>query len=169
MDRVALIFETKYTDFVDVYRVDQDEYWEAAPERLRWAQHGARAMEQQLALHVLGDEADESAPVIELLRLPPGYVLSRHHHSSNRFEIVIQGSVTIGDTTLRAGDVFITAPGEDYGPLMAGPDGVFCVEMFSDSAGVDATFDMSSVDDERLALMKKAARALKEHGRTPSD
>jgi hypothetical protein len=150
---------------MDVVLASDPGYWDRAPERLRWAQVGARAMDQDLALHVLGDEANEAAAVIELLRMPPGYVLSRHHHSTWRFEILLQGSVTIGELTLRPGDIFITRPDEDYGPLTAGPDGVTSLEMFSASDGVDATFDMSTVDDERLDLMRRAARALKAQGR----
>ena len=144
-----------------IFRLDSEEYWEQAPERLRWASVGARAMQQGLALHVLGEEDDSSAAVIEMLRLPPNYVLSRHHHTSHRFEVVIQGSVTVGELTFGPGDIFITAPNEEYGPLTAGPEGCLSVEMFSDSSGVDATFDMDSVDEERMVLLKAAGRAIK--------
>jgi len=146
---------------MDVYTLDTDGYWDQAPDRLRWAMVGANAMEQGLALHVLGEEDDPSAAVIEVLRLPPNYVLSRHHHSSHRFEMVVQGSVTVGDTTFRSGDIFITKPGEEYGPLTAGPEGCLSLEIFSDSDGVDATFDMSSVQDEQMQLLKAAGRAIK--------
>jgi hypothetical protein len=153
---------------MEIYKLDTDGYWDAAPERLRWATVGANAMDQGLSLHVLGEEDDESAAVIEMLRLPPNYVLSRHHHTSHRFEVVIQGSVTVGDTTFGPGDIFITKPNEEYGPLTAGPEGCLSVEMFSDSSGVDATFDMDSVDEERMVLLKKAGRAIKGLKPSPS-
>lgn len=95
--------------------------------------------------------------------MPPGYVLSRHSHTTHRFKIVIQGSVTIGEETITSGDVFVTEPNEEYGPLTTGPDGCFSVEMFSSPDGVDATFDMESVDPERLDLLTAAGRALRSY------
>jgi ChrR Cupin-like domain len=153
--------QKEYAELVDVYSLDSGDYWDHAPDRLRWAVVGANAMEQGLALHVLGEEDDLSAPIVEMLRLPPNYVLSRHFHTSHRLEIVLQGSVTIEDRTFGPGDIFITKPNEEYGPLTAGPEGCLSAEIFSDSGGVDATFDMSSVDEPRRALLKAAGAAIR--------
>jgi len=65
--------------------------------------------------------------------MPPGYVLLRHGHPCHRFEVVIQGSLEIGDgRTAKAGDVFTALPGQLYGPHTAGSEGCTTIEIFSE-------------------------------------
>jgi hypothetical protein len=64
--------------------------------------------------------------------MPPGYVLARHGHPCFRVEIVVQGSLDAGDGTIASvGDVFTAAPGELYGPHIAGDEGCTTIEIFS--------------------------------------
>jgi hypothetical protein len=142
-----------------VFKVDDDSFWDQAPPDLRYALLGARAMKQDLAIHLFGDPDETGPTTIEFLRMPAGYVLPRHSHRTHRFEIVISGSVSIADQTLRSGDAFVTAPGEEYGPLTTGPEGCLSVELFSSPAGVDANFNMDTVDEERMALLVAAGEA----------
>lgn len=75
---------------------------------------------------------DWSVPAALLLRLPPGYTLFRHGHPCQRFEVVVQGSLEVGDgRTATVGDVFTADSGTLYGPHIAGPTGCTTLEIFS--------------------------------------
>ena len=65
------------------------------------------------------------------VKLPPNYVLIRHAHECYRVEVIIEGTVHVGDRVLRAGDVSVSGPGIAYGPHTAGPTGCLTVEIFS--------------------------------------
>ena len=73
-----------------------------------------------------------SWPAAHFLPMPPGYTLFRHGHPCFRFEVVIQGSLELGDGRIaKVGDTFTAKPGELYGPHTAGPDGCTTIEFFS--------------------------------------
>src|SRR5258707_1106414 len=62
------------------------------------------------------DETRLDSPSAYLLTMPPGYTLFRHGHPCFRFEVIIQGSLEVGDGTVaKVGDVFTAQPGELYG------------------------------------------------------
>lgn len=75
---------------------------------------------------------EDNPPLVAPLRMEPGYILPRHAHDCYRMEIVVQGSLDVGDKILRAGSVMITEPGVLYGPHIAGPEGCTTVEICSD-------------------------------------
>lgn len=80
---------------------------------------------------------DDNPPVIMMLELPAGYVLSRHAHPTRRAEIVVKGSVILPDgRVLGPGDVTLTAAGELYGPITAGAEGSLTAEFFGDLSGI---------------------------------
>jgi hypothetical protein len=80
----------------------------------------------------LDTKQDWSNPAALLLRLPPDYTLFRHGHPCQRFEVVIQGSLEVGDgRTAGVGDVFTADAGTLYGPHTAGPEGCTTLEIFS--------------------------------------
>jgi hypothetical protein len=89
---------------------------------------------------LLNKNEDMSAPAAFFLQMPPGYVLSRHGHPCERFEVVIKGSLDVGDgRTAYPGDIFTAEAGTLYGPHTAGPEGCTTIEIFSK---VDAMFRM---------------------------
>ena len=78
-----------------------------------------------------------SAPGAFLLRMPPGYTLFRHGHPCERFEVIIQGTLEVGDgQTAKAGDIFTADAYTLYGPHVAGPEGCTTVEVFSSLDGI---------------------------------
>ncbi|HMK99866.1 MAG TPA: hypothetical protein VK428_06725 [Acidimicrobiales bacterium] len=88
-------------------------------------------------LYVLGRGGDDlAAPAVVVLEMPPGYVLFRHAHVCHRFEVVVKGSMTADGEVLGPGDVMTAAPGEFYGPHVAGPEGCTTVEVFGTLDGV---------------------------------
>jgi len=85
----------------------------------------------------LGTAQDWSVPAAYLLRMPPGYRLFRHGHPCTRFEVVVQGSLDVGDgRTAHPGDIFTAEPGELYGPHVAGPEGCTTIEIFGEIEGM---------------------------------
>jgi hypothetical protein len=87
-----------------------------------------------------------SAPAAFLLRMPPGYRLFRHGHPCQRFEVIVQGSLDIGDGRIgKVGDVFTEEAGSLYGPHTAGPDGCTTIEIFS---AIDGMFRLIYEDDQ---------------------
>jgi hypothetical protein len=78
------------------------------------------------------DKTRLDSPSAYLLTMPPGYTLFRRGHPCFRFEVIIAGSLEVGDGTVATvGDVFTAQPGELYGPHTAGPEGCTTIEFFS--------------------------------------
>jgi hypothetical protein len=85
----------------------------------------------------LDNKADLSNPAAYFLKMPPGYTLFRHGHPCQRFEIVIQGSLDIGDGRVaKVGDTFTADAWTLYGPHTAGPEGCTTIEIFSAVEGM---------------------------------
>ena len=78
----------------------------------------------------------DTTPVAAMLQMPPNFVLPRHAHPVERFEVVVLGTLDVGERVLRPGDVMVSAANEFYGPHVAGPDGCTTVEVFSSITGV---------------------------------
>jgi hypothetical protein len=102
-----------------------------------------------IANFFLGKPEDD-APVATVLRMDPGHVLPHHGHNCYRLEVVVQGSINVGDRILRPGSIMFSEPGVLYGPHIAGPEGCTTVEIFSN-------FKASH------SLMLKGPKGLEEH------
>jgi len=87
-------------------------------------------------LFVLGDTDDWGAPAVVILDMPPGYTLFRHAHTCQRFEVVVKGSLEVDGQLVGPGHVMTAAPGEFYGPHVAGSQGCQTAEVFGDLEGV---------------------------------
>jgi hypothetical protein len=99
------------------------------------AQAGMNA--SKIPLWHLDTTEDWSTPAAFFLQMPPGYTLFRHGHPCQRFEVVIQGSLDIGDgRTAKAGDIFTADAHTLYGPHTAGPEGCTTIEIFSEVEGM---------------------------------
>lgn len=118
------------------FKKSEPDFWRIAPKALAYTQVFAEAVDHKVASFVLGDDDDLEAPLALFMNLPPGWVLSRHGHDCHRFEVVIEGSMIIDGATLYPGDVSTSGRGEEYGPHMAGPEGVLTLEVFSRQAGM---------------------------------
>jgi anti-sigma factor ChrR (cupin superfamily) len=87
-------------------------------------------------LFALGDPDDPETPAVVLFRAPPGYVLPRHSHDCERFEVVVEGSLTDEHgEVLTPGSIATAGPAQMYGPSVAGPGGYISAELFSRLAG----------------------------------
>jgi hypothetical protein len=133
---------------------DTEEYWRdnVGSEFSEEFAVGAEATGVRLAHFVMSDDKDDmEAPLASIFYMRPNFVLPKHDHDCYRVEVVIEGSVRIGDKILRAGDVSVSRPGEAYGPHIAGPTGVLTVEIFSRQKGLAPNTHVETWTEEALA------------------
>ena len=107
--------------------LDDAELWELCPDNMRHAIQGGVT---GLAYFPLGEMKDNPATVVAL-RMGPGCVLPRHGHDCYRFEIVVRGTLDVGERMLGVGDIMVSEPNKVYGPHIAGPEGCTTFEIFS--------------------------------------
>jgi hypothetical protein len=111
------------------------------------------------AYFVLG-RSNENAPTVIALRMAPNFVLARHAHDCHRFEVVVQGSLDVGERVLKPGDVMFTEPRVAYGPHVAGPDGCITFEFFTNYTAshttlVEDTYGLIACDITTAAGLQK--------------
>lgn len=122
---------------------------------------GAAGVGAKLAHFVMSyDKNDMDAPLATMFYMPPNFTLLRHDHDCFRVEVVVQGSVTVGDKVLRPGDLSISRPGEPYGPHIAGPTGVLTVEIFSKQGALTPNLHVDTWSAEDLELGAKHDKAI---------
>jgi hypothetical protein len=93
------------------------------------------------------DEAPGDPEVVMLaIEFAPGFYVAPHQHRTGHIEIILEGSLYIGDHLEKAGDIRVSPPFESYGPLVAGPDGCKCLEIFPDRAAVIPIVDDPSAE-----------------------
>lgn len=80
----------------------------------------------------LGTEDDDFIMSVPDIRLPPQQFFPMHWHDCWTVVVVIEGKCLIGDWYMEPGDVFISAPSVEYGPLVPGPLGARVLEVFGD-------------------------------------
>jgi hypothetical protein len=119
--------------------INDPEFWKHYPEELKDLAGTPPEGITGLAYFLLGDRKD-NPPTVVTLRMGPNWVLPRHAHDCHRFEVVVQGSLDVGDRTLKPGDVMISEPGLAYGPHIAGPEGCTTFEIFSNHRASYVTF-----------------------------
>jgi anti-sigma factor ChrR (cupin superfamily) len=87
-------------------------------------------------LFALGDPHDKETPAVTLFKATPGYVLPRHSHECERFEVVVEGSLTDEHGVVHGpGSILTAKPDQMYGPSVAGAEGYVSAEFFSRLAG----------------------------------
>jgi hypothetical protein len=82
-------------------------------------------------LYYLGSDDDDFRMCIPDIRMPANQIWPLHWHDDWMFITVLDGSVLVGDWVMRRGDVLVTAPDVEYGPLLNGPHGCQLLEVFS--------------------------------------
>jgi anti-sigma factor ChrR (cupin superfamily) len=118
------------------YSMDGDPaYWQA-PERFRALFEKMHSLGVRVSYFPLGDANNDTTPVAVVVEMKPGFVIMRHAHPCDRFEVIVRGTLEAEDRTLHVGDVMVSAAGELYGPKTAGKDGCTTIEVFGTAAGV---------------------------------
>ena len=83
---------------------------------------------------MLGEPGMDKIMCLPDIRLPPNQILPMHWHDCWTILIIVEGNVLLGDWYAGDQDVFIAAPGVEYGPILAGPRGCRLFELFGDLA-----------------------------------
>jgi len=140
------------------YSIDDPEFFdEVTPEALRWTMVIPRKAGMEMATIPIGDG---SSGAVGIIQLPPGGTIPRHAHQCKRIEVVLRGSLDVGEgRVVGPGTVMISEPGDYYGPHIAGPDGAITVEIFS---SLTSKTDFDDQGDPRMAaIIAMAAAELK--------
>jgi hypothetical protein len=108
----------------------------------------------KVAVLATEEEAGQPAVVMLAIEFEPGFSVAPHHHPTGHIEVILEGSLYIGDHLELPGEVRVSPPYESYGPLVAGPDGCKCLEIFPDRRAVlpivdDPAASVTHVGDER--------------------
>jgi hypothetical protein len=82
-------------------------------------------------LLILGDESNDFQMAIPDIRLPANQYWPMHWHDAWTVVLVLEGECLIGDWWMQTGDIFITEPSLEYGPLVIGPNGCRMFEVFA--------------------------------------
>lgn len=130
------------------YSIEDPSFFEdVTPPELTWMRDAARAASMDIATIPLGDVSLSEMAGVSILQLPPDCVLPRHSHACRRVEVVLAGSMDVGDgKVVTPGTVMVSPAGESYGPHVAGPDGVTTVEIFGDIYA-ETIFDLESTPE----------------------
>lgn len=80
---------------------------------------------------VLGCEEDDFQMMIPDIRMPANQYWPMHWHDCWTVVFLLEGECRIGDWWMKPGDVFITIPSLEYGPLVVGPEGCRLFEIFA--------------------------------------
>ena len=64
------------------------------------------------------------SPTVFLVEQPPHSVLAPHFHGQNQFQVIKEGSGTLGPRAIGPGSVHYAGAFTGYGPLVAGPQGL---------------------------------------------
>lgn len=83
---------------------------------------------------LLGDPEGDFQMLWPDIRLAVNQYWPLHWHDCWTAVIIVEGMCLIGDWWMQPGDIFITRPHLEYGPLVIGPRGCRLFEIFSDAA-----------------------------------
>ena len=103
------------------YTMDQPEYWFEADK------FGLMDNIRTSSL-VLGNL--DTSPRIVVMDMGPAFLIPRHSHGCERYEMIVTGSLYSGEEVFHPGDIMLAHADEVYGPKMAGPEGCMTVEVF---------------------------------------
>jgi len=80
---------------------------------------------------LLGGRGDAFQMMLPDIRLPANQLWPLHWHDCWTAVLIVEGQCLIGDWWMQPGDVFITEPSLEYGPLLIGPQGCRLFEIFA--------------------------------------
>jgi hypothetical protein len=83
------------------YSMDDDpDYWQA-PQRFRALFEKLRSLGIRASYFPLGDADNDSTPVAVVVEMQPGFVIMRHAHPCDRFEVIVRGTLETNFTDPR--------------------------------------------------------------------
>lgn len=161
-----------------VYSPDEPGYWDRFPPDLKDMKAVVDAQGVRVSFHILGDATDDAAPTAMMFHMPPGYELPRHGHPCQRLEVVIEGTLRVGDHVYGPGTVLASDDSTPYGPHYAGANGCVTMEIFSSRVGAHSlmvfgpdgakqTVDLAGPDGVAMAAALTGAPSQSESAQEP--
>jgi hypothetical protein len=119
----------------------------------------------RLALLEIEDEHGQpDTAVILCTDYQPGFYVDPHKHRTGHVELIIDGSLKVGDQHETKGDIRIVPAGITYGPIQAGPDGCKAMEFFKDRKDILPIIEdhiAAQQDSNAKELLTRLTRLLK--------
>lgn len=100
----------------------------------------------------LGTPEDDFQMMIPDIRMPANQIWPLHWHDCWTAVLVLEGTCAIGDWWMKEGDVFLTVPSLEYGPMVIGPHGCRLLEVFADADLAAGGYAPEYRDHPTLAL-----------------
>ena len=97
------------------YAMDDPGYWQA-PKRFRALFEKLKSFGIRASYFPVGDADKDTTPVAVVVEMKPGFVIMRHAHPCDRFEVIVRGTLEAEDRVLHPGDIMVSKAGELYGP-----------------------------------------------------
>lgn len=79
---------------------------------------------------MLGGPDSDFIMALPDIRMPPNQYWPLHWHDCWTVVLLVEGTCCVGDWWMKPGDVFVTIPSLEYGPLVVGPEGCRLFEIF---------------------------------------
>ena len=92
-------------------------------------------------LEMEGLDGTPAPAVVLAIEYPPNFRLPAHQHVSGHVEVILEGSLQVGDRWESPGDIRVVPARSSYGPLVSGPEGCKALEYFPDRAAMFAEMD----------------------------
>src|SRR5688572_24932474 len=100
---------------------------------LRWVQDDAASTGKHAGAIRMADDLESEVPAAQMIMLRPGAIVPRHAHDCHVVQVVVIGSLDVGEgDPLTEGDVIVTQPGEYSGPRVAGSGGALLATFYAD-------------------------------------
>jgi len=116
-------------------------------------------------LEVEGEDGEPGTAVILCIDYQPGFFVDAHKHRTGHVELIVDGSLRVGDQWERKGDIRVVPAGVSYGPIQAGDEGCKGMEFFADRKDVLPMLDDRAAaaqhDGDPAGLRVRLARLLK--------
>ena len=116
-------------------------------------------------LEVEGEDGEPGTAVILCIDYQPGFFVDAHKHRTGHVELIVDGSLRVGDQWERKGDIRVVPAGVSYGPIQAGDEGCKGMEFFADRKDVLPMLDDRAAaaqhDSDPVGLRARLARLLK--------
>jgi hypothetical protein len=94
----------------------------------------------------------------------PGFYVDAHMHRTGHVELIVDGSLRVGDQWERKGDIRVVPAGVPYGPIRAGDDGCKGMEFFAHRKDILPLLDDGAAaaqpDGDTAKLRARLARLL---------
>jgi hypothetical protein len=109
----------------------------------------------------LGYDEDPVRPGFMHVRWGPGEGSPEHRHKSWTANVILRGTLRIGERWFQTGDVAVIEPNIWYGPLEAGPEGAEILEIHATIPGVEAIWRDPDHPDVRSVVkwLEKTGKA----------